>query len=152
MTSNYLKQLFDLVERKAHDFRKKDIRGDGQQFWHPIKKILASSTITADTWKHIKKDYHKVMNEPEYYINGHGEKHIIEMNHFLIQSIRIPLTEKPSLRKIIQLALNIGQYTGSGGTKKEWMSLDKYLSKNNISKINSQLNESIIMQINAIHV
>ena len=69
------------------------------------------------------------MNEPEYYINGYGEKHIIEMNHFLIQTIRIPLTEKPSLRKIIQLALNIGQYTGSGGVKKEWMNLNTYLSK-----------------------
>jgi len=31
-------------------------------------------------------------------------------HHFLIQTVRIPKTESPSLRKIIQIALNIGQY------------------------------------------
>ena len=33
-----------------------------------------------------------------------------ENHHFLIQTVRIPKTESPSLRKIIQIALNIGQY------------------------------------------
>jgi hypothetical protein len=45
---------------------------------------------------------------PEYTINGYEEKIIIENNHFIIQQVRIPLNEKPSIRKIIQIALNIG--------------------------------------------
>lgn len=52
---------------------------------------------------------------PEYIINGYEEKIIIENNHFIIQQVRIPLSEKPTIRKIIQIALNIGQYRGSGG-------------------------------------
>ncbi len=37
---------------------------------------------------------------------------MIEINHFVIQCYRIPSTEEPSLRKIMQLALNIGQFMG----------------------------------------
>ena len=46
------------------------------------------------------------MLSPEYYIDGYGNKKIIEENHFYIQTIRIPLLEEPTLRKIIQ----IGKY------------------------------------------
>jgi hypothetical protein len=56
-----------------------------------------------------------VLPLPEYTINGYEEKIIIEFNHFIIQQVRIPLTEKPTIRKIIQIALNIGQYRGSVG-------------------------------------
>jgi hypothetical protein len=51
----------------------------------------------------------------KYTINGYEEKIIIENNHFIIQQVRIPLTEKPTIRKIIQIALNIGQHKGSSG-------------------------------------
>ena len=34
------------------------------------------------------------------------------MHIIIIQTVRIPMTEKPSLRKIIQIALNIGQCQG----------------------------------------
>jgi hypothetical protein len=64
---------------------------------------------------YYQKKYHDVLLIPEYTINGNSEQTIIEVNHFLIQTIRIPLNEKPSVRKIIQLVLNIDQYIGSGG-------------------------------------
>ena len=44
--------------------------------------------IKADKWKHINKEYHKVVLAPEYYIDGYGNKKIIEENHFYIQTIR----------------------------------------------------------------
>lgn len=56
------------------------------------------------------------MKLPEFYINGFGKKEIIEENHFIIQTVRIPVIEKPSLRKIMQIALNIGQYLGHNNT------------------------------------
>ena len=56
------------------------------------------------------------MKLPEFYINGFGKTEIIEENHFIIQTVRIPVTEKPSLRKIMQIAINIGQYLGHNKT------------------------------------
>ena len=50
------------------------------------------------------------MSIPEFVTNGHGNTEIIEINHFLIQTVRIPKNEEPSLRKVCQIALNIGQY------------------------------------------
>ena len=69
------------------------------------------------------------------------------LNHFLIQTIRIPLKEEPSLRKIIQIALNVGQYTGSGKPKEKWMNIDNYLTKDDICRINSKLNKEVINDI-----
>ena len=52
------------------------------------------------------------MSIPEFFINGHGNTEIIEKNHFLIQTVRILKNEEPSLKKVCQIALNIGQYQG----------------------------------------
>lgn len=52
------------------------------------------------------------MSMPEFFINGYGNTEIIEKNHFLIQTVRIPENEEPSLKKVCQIALNIGQYQG----------------------------------------
>ncbi len=51
-----------------------------------------------------------VMSLPEYVINGYGVSIINEPNHFAIQQIRILLNEKPTVRKILQIVLNVGQY------------------------------------------
>jgi len=138
-----IRDIFTLIENKSHDLRKKNPKADGQKFWQPIKNILSEINIEASSWKKIKKN-NKIMLLPEYVINGYGNQEIIEINHFLIQTVRIPLTEKPTIRKIIQIALNIGQYTGSGGKKKKWMNIDNYLSKENIKKIDSKLPKNLI--------
>ena len=87
---------------------------------------------------------------PEYTIDGFGNQKIIEINHFLIQTVRIPLNEKPNIRKIIQIALNIGQYTGSGGKKEKWMKLENYLTKENIKKLDSMIPEDLLQNIEGI--
>lgn len=71
---------------------------------------------------------------PEYTINGYEEKIIIENNHFIIQQVRIPLTEKPTIRKIIQIALNIGQYKGSGG-KMNFDNINQFISQKDIVEL-----------------
>ena len=43
------------------------------------------------------------MSMPEFFINGHGNTEIIEKNHFLIQTVRIPKNEDPSLKKSVKL-------------------------------------------------
>lgn len=134
-----LQKMFEIVQLNSHKLRKNNPNADGLGFWQPIKKMLSNHDIKASHWKNIKKSYQIVMLQPEYYIDGYGNKGIIEKNHFLIQTIRIPLTEEPSLRKIMQLALNIGQYTGIGSNKREWMNLDNYLTKTDINNLSKQI-------------
>ena len=113
-----LEIIFNCVLDKAYKLRKANpIKFDGQGFWQPIKEMLEPlDEYSAKKWKKIpKKLTRSIMLLPEYTINGYEEKIIIEKNHFIIQQVRIPLTEKPTIRKIIQIALNIGQYRGSGG-------------------------------------
>lgn len=143
-------QLFEIVEKKSHQLRKSNPQADGQKFWKPIKEELSKFDIEATGWKNIKKEYQKTLLRAEFYIDGYGNKNIIEFNHFIIQTIRIPLNEKPTLRKIIQIALNIGQYTGSGFPKEPWMNIENYLTKENIKKINTQIPKNLIDKIDKI--
>ena len=111
-----LEIIFNCVLDKAYKLRKANpTKFDGQGFWQPIKKILEPlDKYSAKTWKKLSKKLTKsIMLLPEYTINGYEEKIIIENNHFIIQQVRIPQIEKPTIRKIIQIALNIGQYKGS---------------------------------------
>ena len=141
--------IFNLVQYKSCELRKKNKNADGKKFWQPIKKILEENdNIKSLKWKNInKKDQERIMLLPEYYIDGYGNQHIIELNHFIIQTVRIPLQEKVSLKKIIQIALNIGQYIGSGGKKEKWMSLDNYLTKKNINIINLKISKTLYENI-----
>jgi hypothetical protein len=74
-----------------------------------------------------KKEVDKIMLLPPQTlveIDGYGKQHTNEFNHFIIQAVRLPRTEGANIRKIIQVGLNIGQYIGSGGTKKKWMTIN----------------------------
>ena len=73
------------------------------------------------------------MSLPEFYIDGYGNQNIIEENHFLIQTVRIPQNVKPSLRKICQVALNIGQYQGITKKKIDNNNINYFLYKKDIS-------------------
>jgi hypothetical protein len=148
-----LEIIFNCVLDKAYKLRKANpTKFDGQGFWQPIKKILEPlDEYSAKKWKKIpKKLTRSIMLLPEYTINGYEEKIIIENNHFIIQQVRIPLTEKPTIRKIIQIALNIGQYRGSGGKmifdnigqfiyRKDIVELSKHISNEIVGKISGYL-------------
>jgi hypothetical protein len=125
--------LFNLVLEKAKNEREKNKNFDGKEFWQPIKAILDKVDIKFDWKKLDKKKVEEIMSLPEYYKNGNGEEKIIEKNHFIIQSVRIPTTEEPSLKKLIQIALNIGQYYGTKDNKNinlPYNSINSFVSKN----------------------
>jgi hypothetical protein len=127
---------------------------DGQGFWQPIKKILEPlDSYNAKKWKQISKTKtRKIMLLPEYTINGYETKLINENNHFIIQQVRIPLNEKPTIKKIMQIALNIGQYKGINNNNFiydiKFNDLTQFIYKSDIIQLSKHISEEILKKIN----
>ena len=123
-----IEELFNLVIQSTIKAKKKKVHG--QKYWQPIKKILETSNYNFKRWKSINDKYYKnTMSIPEKEIDGYGKETMIEVNHFLIQTIRIPKTEKPTLRKLIQLALNIGQYKEATKKNPKYYKIEQFVTK-----------------------
>ncbi len=82
----------------------------------------------------------------KYTINGYDKKSLIENNHFIIQQVRIPLKESPTIRKIIQVALNIGQHKGSGG-KIIFNNIDEFITKKDIVELSKYIPDNLVVKI-----
>ena len=109
MTQAKLERLFTMVQQGTKEFKTKTPDGDGRAFWQPLKKIFARSNLMASGWLEIDSAIvEKLMSLPEF-----DESGMIETNHYLIQQVRIPTQEEPILRKIMQVALNSGQFLAS---------------------------------------
>ena len=144
-----LEIIFNCVLDKAYKLRKANpTKFDGLGFWQPIKKMLEPlDEYSAKKWKKIpKKLTRSIMLLSEYTINGYEEKIIIENNHFIIQQVRIPLTEKPTIRKIIQIALNIGQYRGSGG-KIIFDNIEQFIYQKDIVELSKHIPGDVVGKI-----
>lgn len=147
-----LQEIFYKVLEASKRCQQKIDNFDGLAFWTPIKKILQKKELFLDTnWAP------KIDNEVKNKIRGiddyDSENRIIECNHFLIQQVRIPdENEKISLRKLIQIALNIGQFLGSKDNK-DLINFVDY-NKLKLHVIESYINEddlssmSLILNIN----
>ena len=146
-----LEYLFNLVLDKTYKTRKAKMPAfDGQAFWQPIKKALEplDGVIKTVSWKPISKvKAKKIMSLPEYTIDGYENKVMNELNHFMIQQVRIPLTESPTIRKIIQIALNIGQYKASSNGKYLYKRIDQFISKADIVRLSEFIPDKIVEEI-----
>jgi hypothetical protein len=152
MDNNKLARLFNLVKNAAIERRKSDPeKFNGQAFWQFIKNTLEKlDNYRAKEWKKLPtKCAEEIMKLPEFDANGK----MIEENHFLLQQARIPKNEPPTIRKIVQIALNIGQYRAiheNGGFDhlSEFISCDdaaelsKYISDELLAEINKYLKKS----------
>ena len=69
-----------------------------------------------------------------------------ENNHFIIQQVKISLTEKPTIRKIIQIALNIGQYKGSGG-KIIFDNIGQFIYRKDIVELSKHIPDDLVRKI-----
>jgi hypothetical protein len=154
---NILQGLFDLVRKKSKMLRQNNSKADGLAFWKPIKETLARySDIVASGFKQIDPRLtSSIMELPEKVINGYGEEHMIELHHFMIQAVRIPIKEKPTLQKILQIALNLGQYEGlveQPDPRLIILDLIDYLTIGDIVEINKKLTDEIMEDIVRISV
>ena len=99
-----LEIIFNKVRQNSYKLNKKYKNFDGLAYWKPIKKILSDINGNASKWiKQNTKFTNYVMNKVPEFVISNNKQELIEHNHFIIQTIRIPLQEKPSIRKIIQL-------------------------------------------------
>lgn len=156
MISN-LEKLFIAVRDASTEGRQKYGENfDGLNFWQPIKKKLKKFDKQVGIYKKMNKTLTKtIMNFPEKIVNGYGSEYeIFEANHFLIQQVRIPTTEKATIRKIVQLGLNIGQWIGLPNkelwnkvnypTKYKLNELSTYITKKGIKRLSKFItNEDI---------
>jgi hypothetical protein len=154
---NMIQGLFDLVREKARLLRQINPKADGLAFWKPIKETLSNhSDIVASGFKKLDPRLTAtIMELPEKIINGYGEEKMIELNHFMIQSVRIPIKEKPTLQKILQIALNLGQYEGLQSKPDSniiSLNLNDYLEVNDIIQINKKITDEVMRDIVRISV
>ena len=165
--SQNLEIIFNSVLKKAYELKNKNqnrnqkknrnqnknnnkTKFDGLAFWQPIKKMLEPlDEYSAEKWKIIpEKLTNSIMLLPEYIINGYGQQSMIENNHFIIQQVRIPLKETPTIRKIVQVALNIGQHRGSGG-EIFFDSIDDFIRKKDIVQLSKYIPDELVARINS---
>lgn len=116
--------LYNMMLRAAWRARQQDRNMDGQAFWQPIKKILSKSSWSAQ-WKPINQAYVCDVFDLDRRATDENK----ELVHFQFQTVNIPSKEEPSLRKIIQIALNVGQYIGTTGKHLRYESLDYFVHK-----------------------
>jgi hypothetical protein len=145
-------ELFEHVKDVSKQQRIRDKEFRGQAFWQPIKQMTEpyDAFNTTLQWKHVKRSTSDaVMALPEW--RGETES-MIETNHFLIQLVRIPSTEPLSLRKILQIALNIGQYLGMNPRahpkileKYKRSRLADFITKETYQKLNALLHANPIL-------
>lgn len=141
-----LHKMFDKVRVASRGLE------DDKKWWQKKKELLKSIETIAFSTEWLKSDPHviaKIMSLPEF----DREKQIIKVHHFAIQQIRIPLTELPTIRWIIQIAFNIGQLEGTatpeflkyiGYEESGLKKLETYISSENIEFISRQLNPTFL--------
>jgi hypothetical protein len=135
LEDNNLNTVFELVKTHVrvlcmqyedlYEVNKCDALFNGKEFWQPIKELLKPLDIHTEehTWNAMFTDakvlewsnpayIQPIMRYSEFSINGLNEKSLIPENHFIIQTVSIPTTQQATIRKIIQIALNIGQFEG----------------------------------------
>ena len=148
----HLVAIWNKIKKVSYEQRKINKNFDGKLFWKKIKEILEKEKSQADSFKAVpKKLAEKVLSLPEYHILGNGRQEILEHNHFIIQTFRIPMTEKPTIKKIMQVALNIGQCKGMGGKYDKDLvgrtKIDNYISKKDIIRISNELDEKNVQKL-----
>lgn len=131
---------------------------EGRKFWHKFKVILLEDEfvqLQAKNWEE-QRDFPSIKILPD--TDEKGET--IEINHFLLQQVRIPANDNPTLLKILQVALNIGQLLGYatdaelneiGYHNFGLESLYNYISKSNASEFSKMIPVKLVDRIIAIN-
>ncbi len=103
--------LFELIRKT---FRRKKLQYKyfyDEKYWHPVNEILNNINWNSHRWKIVSvEDVKKYMKLPEYYIDGNGKKEVYEINHHIIEVIRIPTTKDPTIENILKIGVHLGLF------------------------------------------
>ena len=131
------RELFEVIVRRAS----RDPQ-NGLALWQSIKPLLQTRKYRA--YREL------VMELPEFDSDGQ----IIQLHHFYIQCVRIPLSEPMTLRKLIQVALSVGQVIGSVIAKKYSLFLelnmdkyDTYVGDNTNTNVFDDVSQEVIHKV-----
>ena len=145
--TNRMEELFVVVRDSTLRNKKFVKEFDGKAFWQPIKKETDQYDNKIVLWKPISKNsQYQFQSMIEYTINGYGEQKIIDKNHFSIQQVRIPLKEPATIKKILQVALNVGQAIACDAEYYA-VELSDFITQETIDELNSILSSDKIKQI-----
>jgi hypothetical protein len=102
---------------------------DGSAFWKPIKDIVEKLDEFPVEWKkNITIAFRDNFSEND------------QIAHFKEQLVRIPQEDKATLRRVLQIALNIGQYEALANTRLN-LRLSDFLWNYDILVLNSLLSK-----------
>jgi hypothetical protein len=83
---------------------------DGRAVWQPMKNKLSDKPIMKSWSYKVNVPAREALRKDILELNEFNpDGSMCEINHFLMQCVRIPVNDEPSARKIMQVALNIGQ-------------------------------------------
>ena len=148
-----IETIYNCVLKHATELRLNNTRANGLLYWTHLKSLFASiSYIRVNAFIPIDKDtYHRFMSLPEKTIDGYGKITMLELNHFVIQLVRIPHHEQPTIIKILQLAYNYGHYldsreilltkSGTFNGIENVNTIHKFISQEDIEKVDSELRQ-----------
>ena len=152
-----LLDLFNTVENFAFKVRSNNAKGDIA--WERLKKFLPEDTHFCSSleWKNNRVTIENIsmtrpeeiydyvhnflkMNGGDEDINSDGQKPAKwEHKHFFLQLIRIPLKYPLNLRRLCQIAYNLGQFRAVYSDKIYKDNVKIYFNKNNLKDINSYI-------------
>lgn len=129
----------------AWDLRRKNPKADGRLFWQAFKNALNKYPIIA-TRGWLLQDHALLAIEETN-----------EVNHFLRQHANIPYNDPPTLAKIMQLALNIGQLLGSTTLpasyfKAKLYDIRTYLHEQDIIDLSNAIPEELELELRKFEV
>ena len=140
-----LQKMWATAHHYARIVREKEKdKCEGRLHWNTVKEFINTKVnfeLEHDIqFKKLENEQtQEIMSLPEYKLDESGIK-TIEMNHFMIQTVRIPNEKQFSIQRLIQIAFNIGQFVGMGGINKNLprVEMNKFISDENIVKINAK--------------
>lgn len=115
---------------------------DGLKYWKSVKPFLNDIDSRLHSKVYWNPNHQNVISNFSHVRSEIPEKdgdELIEKNHFLLQQLNIPTKDgrNPSFRRLMQLALNIGQLQSF--TKPFSDDIQKLIIDNNLSDINTYM-------------
>jgi hypothetical protein len=102
-----LEQLFKGFSQQTEEARRSDLKFNGRAYWHRHKKVFEKHDQITASWI-VPDESRRLSIKDLQEHNPDGSMN--EKNHFIMQTVNIPLNEPATFCKIMQVALNIGQY------------------------------------------